>query len=415
MKIALVIEHFDAARGGAEHFAVWLAEQLVASGHDVQVVCHKSSRRRDRYQAAHRGASHDAVKSATAGGIQTASVAGVTIHQIRAVKLSTGIGFRQFGRGVRQWCRKHKPDLVHSISVAYPGDVYHPQPGVYLRMQHQAVHSRDHSAAAGLKRLTLGISGKQRALLALEKSACSPVNRGGAAKIICISHMVMKDFSRFYQVPAHRLIRLENPMMYTAPSPSQMRQDRDWFRAMYHLPTPARVAVFAGHDFRRKGLAWAIRAVAATTDWFLIVVGMGKVRRYLELTEALGIGPRVKFIGPTREMGKIYASADALLFPTFYDSFGLVALEAMVHGLDVISTRFLGAADLVEALQMGVIVDSPRSVAEMTSALEALQPDWPMRLHRASEAASRLAVLSPDAYMDRLRHIYADVLNRGGR
>jgi len=415
MKIALVIEHFDAARGGAEHFAVWLAGQLVSRGHDVHVVCHDSHRRRDRYQAAHRGASHDAVKSATAGGIKTAAVPGVTIHPIGAVKLSTGIGFRQFGRGVHQWCREQKPDLVHSISVAFPGDIYHPQPGVYMRMQRQAIELRDHSAAANLKRLTLGLSSKQRALLALERAACGPVNRGGAKKLICISNLVRRDFADYYHVPPGRLLQLENPMMCKIPSQQQMAQDRDWFRGMYQLAPDARVAAFAGHDFRRKGLAWAIRAVAATADWQLVVVGMGKVRRYLELAENLGISPRVKFIGPTREMAKIYAAGDALLFPTFYDSFGLVALEAMVNGLDVISTRFLGAADLVEDLGMGVIVDSPRSVAEMAAALSSLTPDWRTRTARAAAAAQRLDSLTPAAYMQRLEAAYQDVLSARGQ
>ena len=40
MKIALVIEHFDATRGGAEHLAVWVANELSRRGHEVHVVCH---------------------------------------------------------------------------------------------------------------------------------------------------------------------------------------------------------------------------------------------------------------------------------------------------------------------------------------------------------------------------------------
>ncbi len=415
MKIALVIEHFDAARGGAEHFAVWLAGQLVTRGHDVHVVCHDSRRHRDRYQAAHRGASHDAVKSATAGGIRTESVPGVTIHALRAAKLSTGFGFRQFGRRVSQWCRQHRPDLVHSISVAFPGDVYHPQPGVYMRMQDQAISSRDHSAAANFKRLTLGISGKQRTLLSLEKAACKPVKRGGADKIICISDLVMRDFMKFYQVPAERLVRMENPLMYRVPSGEEMLRDRQWLRGMYHLPDSARVALFAGHDFRRKGLSWAIRAVAASDDWHLVVVGMGKVRRYLELAEELRISPRVKFIGPTREMSRVYAGVDALLFPTFYDSFGLVALEAMAHGLEVISTRFLGAANLVEELGMGVIVDSPRCVHEMTTALDSIRPTWERRLKMVQAAEAHFARLRPQGYMDRLERIYRETVTPRSR
>lgn len=411
MKIALVIEHFDAARGGAEHFAVWLAGQLVGRGHDVHVVCHDSRRHRDRYQAAHNGASHDVVKSATAGGIQAASVPGVTIHQLRAAKLSTGFGFRQFGRRVERWCRVHRPSLVHSISVAYPGDVYHPQPGVYMRMQDQAVHSREHPAAANVKRLATRLSGKQRALLSLESRACGPVSRGGAQRIICISQLVLKDYIQLYHTPTERLVRLENPMMYDPASEEQMLQDRKWFREMYHLPEPARVAVFAGHDFRRKGLAWAIRATAASSGWHLIVVGMGKARRYMELAAELGIGPRVKFIGPTREISRVYSAADALLIPTFYDSFGLVALEAMVHGLQVVSTRFLGAGNLVEELGMGVIVDSPRRVDEMARALDAIEPAWERRMKLAAAAVRHLAPLRPGTYMDRLEKIYRETID----
>ena len=40
MRIALVIEHFDATRGGAEQLAVWLAGEMARRGHEVHVVCH---------------------------------------------------------------------------------------------------------------------------------------------------------------------------------------------------------------------------------------------------------------------------------------------------------------------------------------------------------------------------------------
>ncbi len=410
MKIALVIEHFDAARGGAEHFAVWLAEQLVQHGHDVHVLCHDSARRSDRYRAAHHGASHDAIRSATAGGIKNASPPGAHIHQIRAAKLSTGMGFRQFGRGVERWCHANAPDVVHSITVAFPGDVYHPQPGVYARIQAQAISSRENPAAANFKRFTLGLSGKQRVLLEMEKKATAQFNSGGPAKIVCISASVDQDFKDIYGVAAAQRVRLENPMMYGPVSAQTLTTDRQWFRSAYHLADNARVAIFAGHDFRRKGLAWAIRALAqAQTDWTLVVVGLGKVRKYLRIAEDLKVSARVKFIGPTRQIHRVYAGGDALLFPTFYDSFGLVALEAMAHGLFIISTRFLGCASIVTELKMGSIVDSPRSVSDMAKALDGIEPSLPRQLARAADVSARLANLGPAAYMKSLEAIYHQV------
>ena len=65
----------------------------------------------------------------------------------------------------------------------------------------------------------------------------------------------------------------------------------------------------------------------------------------------------VLFVGPTREMASVYAAADALLLPTFYEPSGLLVLEAFAHGLPVISTEFLGASELVREHRAGRIVE----------------------------------------------------------
>lgn len=50
---------------------------------------------------------------------------------------------------------------------------------------------------------------------------------------------------------------------------------------------------------------------------------------------------------PRPELFAAYARADALVFPTLCDGFGMVALEAMAHGLPVIVTDQAGAAEFV--------------------------------------------------------------------
>ena len=55
MKIALIIEHFDAGRtqgAGAERLVVWLARELASAGHDVHVICHDKLARINRYRQA---------------------------------------------------------------------------------------------------------------------------------------------------------------------------------------------------------------------------------------------------------------------------------------------------------------------------------------------------------------------------
>ncbi len=408
MKIALIIEHFDPSRGGAENYTFWLAEQLVGRGHDVHVVCHDSARRRHKYQAAHQGASHDAQRSADAGKPdEVPAPDGVRVHRLPAIKLSTGIGFRQFGSAAHDWCRAHQPDIAHSMTVAWPGDFYHPHAGVYARMQQQAISARESPQAAAWKRLMLQFSGKQRTLLSLERRAAESGPNRQPWKILCISPAMENDFKAIYDVASEKLSLLENPMMTPPPEAQRIQRDRQWFRDMYALAGTDRVAVFVGHDFRRKGLAWAIRAVAETkTLWKLMVVGLGKIRDYVELAARLGVADRVKFIGPTQATGAVYSAADVLLLPTFYDSFGLVALEALAYGLPVISTRFLGCADYIQRNKLGVIVDSPREYPAMAKGLDAVEMQFPDRVDLARRAVAAAEALSPETHLDKLEALY---------
>ncbi len=412
LKIALIIEHFDPLRGGAEHFTCWLARQLVIRGHEVHVLCHDSARRRHKYQAATHGASHDAARSAGAGGPVTATVDGVEVHRLRALKLSSGMGFRQFGRSAARWCRGHKPDIAHSMTLAFPGDIYHPHAGVYRRIQQQAVASRETAPRAGWKKILLSLSGKQRALLSMEDQLRQGIAAGIPKKILCISPMMQRDFNLLYGVAMESLPLLENPLMLDRPAAADLPAMRTWFRQMYKLGADEPVALFAGHDFRRKGLAAAVRAVAAAKQpWRLLVVGLGKVRPYLDLARRLGIESRVLFVGPTREMTRVYAAADALLFPTYYDSYGLVAVEALTCGLPVISTRFLGCGELLAGHGLATIVDSPRDVPALAAALDSVDVQWAARGTRTDKALHAAADQRPEIYMQRLEELYRSCRN----
>ena len=53
-----------------------------------------------------------------------------------------------------------------------------------------------------------------------------------------------------------------------------------------------------------------------------------------------------------------YKQADALMFPTLCDGFGMVATEALAHGLPVILTENAGAADFVTHEQNGLVIQA---------------------------------------------------------
>jgi glycosyltransferase involved in cell wall biosynthesis len=63
----------------------------------------------------------------------------------------------------------------------------------------------------------------------------------------------------------------------------------------------------------------------------------------------------VKIVPPTKQITRYYAAADAFVFPTTYDAFGMVVLEAMAAGLPVFTSDRAGAAELVTHAKDGFV------------------------------------------------------------
>lgn len=106
---------------------------------------------------------------------------------------------------------------------------------------------------------------------------------------------------------------------------------------------------------QEKNVSLAIRAFAASAprDACLIIVGDGRQRPLLEaLSHTLGVADRIFFEG-RQDAAPYYAAADLVLFPSKYDGYGLVIIEALAAGKPVLST------DVGIAREAGAIVAEP--------------------------------------------------------
>jgi UDP-glucose:(heptosyl)LPS alpha-1,3-glucosyltransferase len=160
------------------------------------------------------------------------------------------------------------------------------------------------------------------------------------------------------------------------PTPIDVRALRSGPTAKLHrrfaLADDARVVLFVGNDFYRKGLDDAIRVVALLPDdVHLVVVGAGTQQRYRQLATNEGVHERVHFAGHVDRPEAFYGDADVLLFPTREDVWGTTLVEAMAAGLAIVATWGAGASRAVADGRAGIIVDEPttRALAEATTAL----------------------------------------------
>ncbi len=145
-----------------------------------------------------------------------------------------------------------------------------------------------------------------------------------------------------------------------------------------------RPVLFAGRLERLKGTEVALRAFAEVApnhpDAVLVVLG-GDSRNQGESERArlqaiaaeLGVSDRVSFRGSVAqpELRVYYSAAEALLMPSYSESFGLVGLEAQACGCPVIAAGVAGLASVVRDEVTGYVIPShdPKEWARRLSAI----------------------------------------------
>ncbi len=137
-----------------------------------------------------------------------------------------------------------------------------------------------------------------------------------------------------------------------------------------------KLVLFVGRSDPLKGLdrlLHAIRRLASQRRVELVIVGgdqdqTAENRKIKALSKRLAIDPLVRFAGniDQKELPFYYSAADVLAIPSLYESFGLVALEALACGTPVAATRVGGMDAIIRDDQCGCIVPdaSPLRIAD---------------------------------------------------
>ncbi len=123
------------------------------------------------------------------------------------------------------------------------------------------------------------------------------------------------------------------------------------------LEAPPATILFVGVLRESKGILVLLEAarqlLSAGLEFRIDLVGEFESSTFqtsvLETIRGAGLSDRVRQLGMLEGDAKwtCYAHSDIFCFPTFYETFGVVLLEAMQFGLPIVSTRWSGA-DLVE-------------------------------------------------------------------
>jgi glycosyltransferase involved in cell wall biosynthesis len=162
---------------------------------------------------------------------------------------------------------------------------------------------------------------------------------------IAISSRVTAELQQIYSVPRARIREISNGIDLARFSPCAERGAA--IRREFNIPDSAKLLLFVGHEFQRKGLAHAIQALQRlSSDTHLLVVGSDNPAPYRKL--APEVQDRVIFAGARADLPALYSAADAFVLPTAYETFSLVCMEAMACGLPVFATAAGGIEEYLK-------------------------------------------------------------------
>ena len=357
LRIAVLSRSFRATGGGAERYSMALVEQL-AQSHEMHVFAQEIA--------------HD--------------WPGVSYHLV-SMPLKKPRWINQLWFAAQTWWATRRGfDVVHSHENTWHGQV---QTVHVLPIKYNLFQGRSGWRLA-LRNLKVITSPRLLVYLGLESLR---YRLDGPRSIVSTSQSFQHVMAQTYP-DAVAAMKVVTPGVAVVPGLAS-DEDKSAQRKWLGLPEQGRCVLFVANNFKRKGLPTllqAMRGMPATT--YLAVVGHDEqLAQFKQENQSLGLsGCKVFFLDSLGDVGPAYRAADCLAHPTLEDTFAMVVLEAMAHGLPVIvsSARYCGISDLLSNGKNALLLENPTDADALAHLLTRIWGD-PQLCQQLSQAGCNFA------------------------
>ena len=378
LRIAVLSRNFSVTGGGAERYSIALVEQMAAT-HEVHVFAQTIDHQ----------------------------FPGVTYHRI-PLPLRRPRWINQLYFAWATWRATRKGfDIVHSHENTWHGNVQtvHVLPVTYT------LFAGKHGVALALRWLKVLTSPRLLAYLWLEGRRFAFAYK---KNIVCASTALREAVEPAFPL-AVPMLEVITPGVDTAPGPTPS-VERVAARSGQGLPVEKTLLLFVGNDFVKKGLGALLDAMVLLPESVhLVVVGRSeRGNEFEKKASSLGLNARVHFKGSLADMRAAYQAADILVHPTLEDSYGMVVLEAMAHGLPVLvsDAPFSGIAKDLRHESNALLLRDPKDVTDIAAQVQRLlaEPALSAALTTAGIAFARANSWREAA--QRYESLYVDIARR---
>jgi len=381
MRIAVIRKKYT-FHGGAEGFSSSFIERLADEGHEIHIFAIK-------WQA---DSSHK----------------NICFHKVPAVTFNSFFRDLSFAVSCMRLLKKQRKDfdIIQTHDKTLFQDIYRAGDGCHIEWLKQ-------------RRKRTGLLGKLSALinpyhwliLALERSI---LDGHKFKKIIAISEMVKNNIVDNYKVSPADIEVIYNGVDLDKFHPANRARFRDEIRRKHDVADTDFVVLFMGSGFERKGVRYLVQAVESLTlPVTVMIVGKGPEKKYTPPSPQRNKG-RIIFCGPQKDNYKYYAAADVFVFPTMYEPFGNVHLEALASGLPVITTKYSGGSEIIQEGVQGFVMSEPEDTGAIAEKIRLLINDRERLKVMSNNARSLAEQFTFEKHIGRIRELYKSIIEEKG-
>lgn len=191
-----------------------------------------------------------------------------------------------------------------------------------------------------------------------------------AWRVIVCSQFMKGEVGRWFNCPTDKVDVIYNGVEAAKFQFEWPDEERTKFRAKLAEPDE-KLVLFVGRFVREKGIHVLLNAasvvLAAEPKTKFVLVGGGGRESLEKFISWFGLKDRVVFTGfmSGRSLYQLYRCADVAAFPSLYEPFGIVALEAMAAGAPVVASDAGGLKEVVahDSTGTGSYAGNPESLA----------------------------------------------------
>jgi glycosyltransferase involved in cell wall biosynthesis len=202
--------------------------------------------------------------------------------------------------------------------------------------------------------------------------------------------------------------------------PPLSNEQKSQYRRAFGVPVEAMVLASVGRLDENKNFATLIKVLAPfmieRKELYLVIAGEGSLyESLLAQIRELGLQNRIRLLGQCHDVPKLLGMADLFVFASLVETFGIVAVEAMMAGIPVVALDIAGLREQVDCGRTGILVSQSSLWQEFPAAVASLIDNPALRQDMGQAGRKRaMALYDRRVVVRRIVGLYDDLLNSTG-